>query len=45
MGTLTLMQATPERYVIDAALTLVAELDVEGIGTRSLAGEIVLERR
>jgi hypothetical protein len=45
MGTLSLIQVTPERYVIDASLTLVAELDVEGVGTRSLAGEIVIERR
>jgi hypothetical protein len=43
-GTLTLVQATAERYIIDAALTLVADLDVEGIGTRQLAGEIVIER-
>jgi hypothetical protein len=45
MGTLTLIQVTPERHIIDASLTLVAELDVEGIGTRSLAGEVVIERR
>jgi hypothetical protein len=43
-GTLTLVQATPERYIIDAALTLVADFDVDGIGVRSLAGEIVIER-
>jgi hypothetical protein len=44
MGTLTLVQATPERYVIDAALTLIADFDVDRIGTRSLTGEIVIER-
>lgn len=43
-GTLTLVQATPERYIIDAALTLIADFDVDGIGVRSLAGEIVIER-
>jgi hypothetical protein len=45
VGTLTLVEATPERFVIDAALTLIdPELDVERVGPHQLAGLIVIAR-
>jgi hypothetical protein len=45
VGTLTLVEATPERFVIDAALTLIdPELDVERVGPHPLAGLIVIAR-
>lgn len=45
VGTLTLVEATPERYVIDAALTLIdPELDVDRVGPHRLAGQIVIAR-
>lgn len=45
VGTLTLVEATPERFVIDAALTLInPEIDVEHAGPHQLAGPIVIAR-
>jgi hypothetical protein len=45
VGTLTLAEASPERFVIDAALTLInPEIDSDHIGAHQLAGVIVLER-
>lgn len=45
VGTLTLVEASPERFVIDAALTLInPELDLERVGPHQLAGVIVLAR-
>lgn len=44
-GTLTLVEASPERFVIDAGLTLInPELDTEHTGPRQLAGQIVIDR-
>ena len=45
VGTLTLVEATPERFVIDAGLTLInPEIDLEHVGPHQLAGQIVIAR-
>jgi hypothetical protein len=45
VGTLTLVEASPERFVIDAALTLInPELDTEHVGPHQLAGVIIIAR-
>jgi hypothetical protein len=45
VGTLILVEVSPDRYVIDAALTLISpEVDTEHTGARQLAGQIVIER-
>jgi hypothetical protein len=45
LGTLTLVEVTPERFVIDAALTLIdPELDLEHVGSHQLAGVIAIAR-
>lgn len=45
VGTLTLVEATPKRVVIDAALTLIApEIDVDHAGPHQLSGQIVIAR-
>jgi hypothetical protein len=46
MGMLALVQILPDRFVLDATLTLVTpELDVERAGSRHLTGPIVVPRR
>jgi hypothetical protein len=45
VGTLTLVEASPERFVIDAALTLInPEIDLERAGPHQLAGVIAIPR-
>jgi hypothetical protein len=45
VGSLTLVEATAERFVIDAALTLInPEIDLEHAGTHQLVGQIVIAR-
>lgn len=46
VGPLTLVEATPERFVIDAALTLMSpEIDLDHRGPHRLAGQIVIGAR
>jgi hypothetical protein len=45
VGTLTLVEVSPARFTIDAALTLIdPELDVDRVGSRALVGSIVIAR-
>jgi hypothetical protein len=45
VGTLTLIEATPQRFVIDTALTLInPEIDVEHLGPHQLAGILTIPR-